>query len=86
MKTRAMAGSRLERAGSALALRRAAGAKANSKVGESQPEAGEDHQKHERIDDRHVQWMQAAGALGADCVARESRECGERFNTLLTIE
>jgi hypothetical protein len=41
--------------GSALALRVADGAEPDAKVGNSQPETGEDYQEHEKIADRHVQ-------------------------------
>jgi hypothetical protein len=59
MRTRSTehrAGSKIGRQGSVLAIR-AAGAKSDSKVGETQTEAGENHQEHERIADAHVQWQ-----------------------------
>jgi hypothetical protein len=61
---------------SALALHIAAGAEPNTKVRYAESHTGEDHQEHEQIDDRHVQWH--SGVLA---------ECGfGRFSTLATIE
>jgi hypothetical protein len=51
------------RPGSARALRLADGAKSDAKVRQPQPEAGENHQEHDPIDDAHVQWHCGQGQL-----------------------
>jgi hypothetical protein len=53
---------------SVLALR--AAAEPDAEVGQSQTEAGEDHEEQNRVADAHVQW----------------HLCGERFSALATME